>query len=105
VGTTQHQRRRILAQLSAATGSAPFSTGLAAYLQRTLNSLPMISQTSFETESRSLWVSFRPLHVPLASLALARSAGGSLLQTQICLNLLIATPTPKHGMCKGKSRS
>src|SRR4051794_2119714 len=65
---------------SAATGSARLSTGLAAHVQCTLHSVAMISQTSSETESRSRWVSLRPLHVSLALLALVRSAGGSLLQ-------------------------
>jgi hypothetical protein len=39
-----------------------------------------------------VWIG-RPSWRPV--LALARCAGGSLLQTPICLNLLIANPTPK----------
>src|SRR5262245_45717819 len=62
---------------SAATGAAPLSTGLAAYLQRTLNSAAMISQTSSETESRSLRVSFS---TPTGRLAAMESRVKVMLQ-------------------------
>src|SRR3984893_12178286 len=93
------------ADATAAAASKPGAAGAApaqpldavAYLHPPPNPAAIVSQASSGMESSSFWVIFKPVQLPLAALALSLRAWGNLSQTPICLNLLIATPTPKPG--------